>query len=206
MRPRSRSDPSFEHEALWSSVQFIDRPPPLTSPFLPAIAASHPAYRADETLESDWKSFVESMLQRRQPQDFFHRVSRRKHDNVSWGVIVFELAVTVVFLSFSTISFWFGTWTVLDVAVLRFFGTTQSWQGVGVCLGFGFVILLLVNLMGRAFLAKLIYRRSPPRTWLNLALRTFGDRFNLYVQAWASISIWKGIWDLWLLIEASNPI
>jgi hypothetical protein len=118
---------------------------------------------------------------------------------INFSVVAVELLMTSVVLSFGIISFWFGTWTILDLAMDAIYGPSPSgkWRGLLTVLGIGLVALVVAVVLSRTRLATYIYRPTRPSTWRELAFRTLADRACQYVQAWGGICIWKAVWDLW---------
>lgn len=121
----------------------------------------------------------------------------------NWSVVVVEVLVTWVVIAFGNITFWWGTWSILDLAYEPY---DLSGVTIAFCLGIGYTVLLVLFLAGRFFLARFIYRKCPPASWWELFVRTFLDRAVLYTQAWAGISIWKGIWNTWDYVSINSVI
>jgi hypothetical protein len=111
-------------------------------------------------------------------------------------VLAAELLVTVFVLSFGVISLWYGSWTMLDLAMEALF-PGELWKGILLTLGVGLGVLVGVALLSRTWLARAVYRPHKASSWGEYGMRSVGDRGLLLVQAWGSVAIWKGVWDLW---------
>lgn len=124
------------------------------------------------------------------------RASIREDILVPWSVVAVELVVTVVLVSFGVISFWRGTWSLISLALGAAFPSSPQYS-IAVSLGAGAAALVIGQVWSRAVLERRIYLRLKPRTWSEVVKRTFADRTARYVEAWAGIAIWKGVWDIW---------
>ncbi len=86
--------------------------------------------------------------------------------SIDLSVLIFELFVTGVVLSFGIITFWFGTWGILDLFTVTVFGDSLAgrWQGLLTVLGMGLTALVLAVFAGRTRVADYIYQPVRPRT------------------------------------------
>ncbi len=176
----------------------IDLQPPLHGPQL------------RELEEHPWHVLFNSLHLPTAPEKCVHRPqSSMDEETANWwtnearridiSVVIVELLMTSVVLSFGIISFWYGTWTMLELAMDAIYGSEPStkWHGLLTVLAIGLAALVIAVLLSRTRVATFIYRSTRPRTWRELAFRTLADRLCQYVQAWGGICIWKAVWDLW---------
>lgn len=190
-RPR-HSAPHFAPGAL------IDLQPPLHGPEL------------RELEEHPWHVLLNSIRLPDAPEKCVHRPQgSMDEETANWwtaearriniSVVIVELLMTSVVLSFGIISFWYGTWTILELAMDAIYGDDPStkWHGLLTVLAIGLAALVVAVLLSRTRVATFIYRSTRPTTWRELAFRTLADRLCQYVQSWGGICIWKAVWDLW---------
>ncbi len=106
--------------------------------------------------------------------------------------------MTMIVLNFGVVSYWRGSWRILDLAFAAWFGE-DHWKSILVLLVIGMLVQALSVVTGRLFLSRFIYRGAQrPRTWKEVAWRTAADRIVQYVMSWSAICIWKALWDLWM--------
>lgn len=72
--------------------------------------------------DSTWKALYEELKRARGV-----KVERKWRDEtlIPWSVVTVELIITLVFVGFFTISFWYGTWTLIDLSFATFFPGTR---------------------------------------------------------------------------------
>ena len=168
-----------------------EEPSPPDSSSVPPDLASHP-----------WRWLLHSLRCLRRPPKRWTDEERARSEeqalerSVPWSVLAVELVVTVFVLSFGVISLWYGAWTMLDLAMEALF-PGEPWKGVLMMIGLGLAVLVGVALLSRTWLARAVYRPHKAGSWGEYGLRSGGDRAVLLVQAWGSVAIWKGVWDLW---------
>ncbi len=214
---RSQSVP---HDMRASAVAMEHRAPMPrhTLPTLPPSEAdSSPSssssvvvdHSEDEIQQHPWLTLMHSLKVPKRPQKCVHDNRNPLDEAVStWAseerkipisVVVAELFVTGVVLSFGIISFWYGTWTILDLAMELVYGSlpADKWKGLLTVLAIGLAALVLAVVMSRTRVADYIYRQTRPTSWRELILRTLADRLCQYLQSWGGICIWKAVWDIW---------
>jgi hypothetical protein len=208
---RSLSVPDGIHA---SAVRFEHRAPPArhSAPHM-RRGDFHPAFQGPpmhNVEEHPWQVLLNSVHLPTEPRKCTHTPhGSMDEETANWwtaesrrinvSVVAVELLMTGVVLSFAIISFWYGTWTILDLAMDAVYGPTLTgrWRGLLTVLAIGLAALVVAVLLSRTRLATFIYRTTRPVTWRELAFRTLADRVCQYVQAWGGICIWKAVWDLW---------
>lgn len=138
------------------------------SSFILRRSASDPSLYRQDTIEFEtrrkklnWKDVFSVFHFSKKPESY-----GKEHEHnwtasvwyVDWTIILLELVVnftlffslspfffplqiTVLFLAFGTISFWYGTWTWIDLAMINCFGEDSPGKGLVLSLGIGYDIL-----------------------------------------------------------------
>lgn len=86
-------------------------------------------------------------------------MARRWRDErlIPWSVVAVELAVTLLGVGFFTISFWYGTWTLLDLSFAALF-PGEPGRAIGALLGIGSFVLISAVVLGRLGLSVAVYK------------------------------------------------
>lgn len=144
-RPGLSAPSSLHHPSRASSEKFVEK-----HPWKSLVENLHMPNSAEECIECPPNGPVDLELQR----------SAMIDKSIAWSVLLFELFVTGVVLSFGIITFWFGTWNIYDLWMVALFGDSLvgRWKGLLTALGIGLSLLVLAVLCSRTRAAHYIYR------------------------------------------------